>query len=318
MVLPYILFAVGLLLIIKGGDYFVDSATWIAKVTRMPEVLIGATIVSLATTFPETMVSTLSAIGGQPAMAIGNAVGSTICNTGLILGLYNFIRPSKINSRVFVVKGLLLISYIGVLWLLSLKGVIDLRSSFFLLSLLLLFIASNLAIASYRKNKNSQLMLPKSTVHKEWMPQIGKFVVGIVLIIIGSKLLVTYGIDIAELWGVPSAVISLSIIALGTSLPELVTSMTALMKGHAGLSMGNILGANILNICMVLGISAQFSPLEISKQNIYLDIPVSLGINLLLVVPSILTRRISRLQAALLLAVYGAYMVLLFYINAPI
>lgn len=314
MLLPYLLFIAGLLLIIKGGDIFVDSSTWIAKATRLPEVLIGATIVSLATTFPETMVSVISATGNQPAMAIGNAIGSTICNTGLILGLYSIIKPSKVGTKIFLIKGTMLVMYIGAFWLLASVGVVGRRTSLLLLFMLAIFIAANFAIAGYKKSQNRHQGLT-SVSSKDWLPQIAKFVIGITLIIVGSNLLVTHGVTIASLWGVPEAVISLTLIALGTSLPELVTAVTSLLKGHAALSIGNIIGANILNISMVIGISALFRPLQISRQNLYLDIPTSLLINLCLVLPTIFFKKITRLQGLVMLSLYGLYIMLVFYIN---
>lgn len=317
MWMPYILFVLGLIFIIKGGDYFVDSATWVAKVTRLPEVLIGATIVSVATTFPETMVSVLSVMEKQPAMALGNAVGSTICNTGLILGLYNIIKPTKITSRVFPIKGLMLLAYLLIFWVLSTRGVIGGFASYILLSMVLVYILMNIAMAVYKKSRLSRDSIPVRVEPKQAMYQVLMFVIGITLIIFGSNLLVTHGVVLAKMWGVPSSVISLTLIAVGTSLPELVTAVTALLKGHAALSIGNIIGANILNISMVLGISSRIMPLEISKQALYLDIPASIAINALLILPSIITKRISRVQGIILFALYAFYVFLLFYIYNP-
>lgn len=112
MLLTYFLFGIGLIFIIKGGDHFVDEATWVARVTGLPEVLIGATIVSLGTTFPETSVSVISSMQNRPTVAIGNAIGSIICNIGLVLAMYNVIKPSRIDSRIFKLKGMMMIGYI--------------------------------------------------------------------------------------------------------------------------------------------------------------------------------------------------------------
>ncbi len=317
MIAPYILFAIGLILIIKGGDYFVDAAVWIAKVTGLPEVLIGATIVSLGTTLPEASVSVLSAIQNQSTMAIGNAIGSTICNTGLILGIYNLIKPSKIESKIFNIKGLLMLAYIGIFWFISRNKYITQTASLILLSMLALYIVFNLIVAGRSKSDKSTAASRLVVTPKEFPVQIGKFILGIILIVFGANLLVKHGVTLATMWGIPAAVISLTLIALGTSLPELVTSITALIKGHSGISIGNILGANILNITMVIGASAQFGTLEITKQTFYFDIPATIIINSLLVIPSIFTKRISRFQALMLLAAYFIYIMLLFYINHP-
>lgn len=301
----------GLIFIIKGGDYFVDAATWTARVTGIPEFIIGATIVSLATTLPEATVSILSAIQNQPSMAVGNAIGSTICNTGLILGIYNIVKPSNVNSRVFVSKGILLIISLLTFWYLSKSFIINFQASIILLGLLCIYFIFSLVIAGYKKKKNRSVK-SKTVSKKEWLPNIAKFIFGAILILLGADLLVKHGVSIAQMWGIPSAVISLTLIALGTSLPELVTSITALIKGHAGLSIGNILGANILNITMVIGLSSQFMPLHISEQMYFIDIPVSILLNLFLVIPSIFSKRISRGQSILLLLIYFSYITMLF------
>lgn len=312
MFATYFFFVAGLILIIKGGDYFVDSATWIARVTQLPEVIIGATIVSLATTFPETMVSTLSVIQGQPSMAIGNAIGSTICNTGLVLGLYNLIKPSKVESSFFSFKGLLMIFYLLFFWILSKNRVIGLSSSIILLLLLFVYILFNICIVRYKKQDKKKLKVREIPDYKESVKQVIQFIFGIVLILFGADLLITHGVTLAKAWGVPEAIISLTLISLGTSLPELVTAITALFKGHSGLSIGNIIGANILNICMVIGVSSQFGTLEITDQTYYFDTPVSIIINLFLILPTIFTKKIGRLQSVILLVGYFTYILILF------
>ncbi len=314
MILTYLLFIVGLVCIIKGGDYFVDSATWIARRTGLSEVLIGATIVSLATTSPEATVSIISSVQGHSSIALGNAIGSIICNTGLILGLYNIIKPSRIQSHLFKTKGLMMLGYIGILWWLASNGTIGRMDSIILLVLLVIYIIYNISAVRSTRNKPNSEDPPHPISKKEVWVNGAKFVFGIGLILIGSKLLVDHGIMIAQWWGVPEAVISLTMIALGTSLPELITCMSALAKGYVGLSIGNILGANILNVAMVIGLSAGVHPLEISQQAIYLHIPVALGITSLLVIPTLLFKKISRIQAILLLGVYLIYIGALFFI----
>lgn len=313
-VIPYILFIIGCIFIIKGGDLFVEAAIWIARVTGMSEVLIGATVVSVATTLPELTVSTLSNLQGQASMAIGNAVGSTICNIGLILAVSCIIRPSRIHSRFFHLKGIVLISYTLLLWGLSFKGGrIGTRDGWILLVLLASYLAIDYGIVKYKSpNRAPSLLMPMAL--KEWRGQFLRFLVGLVFILVGARLLVKYGIEIARFWHVPETIIALTIIAIGTSLPELVTSMTAAIKGHEDLSVGNILGANILNITLVLGVSALVGPLEVPAQSNAFDIPVSLVMGLILVVPGVVTRTISRLQGVVLLIGYLAYIAILFFV----
>jgi len=276
-------------------------------------VFIGATIVSLGTTAPEATVSLISALQNRPSIAIGNAIGSIICNTGLVLGLYNLIKPSKINSRIFKVKGFIMLGYILFFWLLAQKRFIDPLSAASLLLLLVIYIVFNISIIQYKRHaKKKKRFTGKKYTTKKYWKHILLFLLGLILIIIGANLLVTNGIKIANNWRVPASVISLTIIALGTSLPELVTSVTALLKGHDELSVGTILGANILNICLVIGASASIRPLTIESRVVKMDIPVALGLGLLLIVPSFFSKRISRLQGLLLLCGYITYISILF------
>jgi cation:H+ antiporter len=315
--LPFLLFALGLIFIIKGGDWFIDSASWIAKITGMPEVLIGATIVSLGTTFPELIVSATSAIQGHTDMSIGNAIGSTICNIGLILGVCNLISPSKINSRVFNIKALIMVFYTVIFLFMSRDGIIGKSDSTILIICLLIYIFINYLEVNI-KTSSKKLSSRHADKHKfitvtrsDLATNVLKFVLGSGLVVFGARLLVDYGVIIASMLKVPDILISLTAISLGTSLPELVTSISALLKGHRNLSVGNILGANILNISMVLGVSSGFVPLYVPTQTIKLDVPFSLLLMLILTIPSIFSWKITRAHAAVLLALYGLYLAIL-------
>jgi cation:H+ antiporter len=180
--------------------------------------------------------------------------------------------------------------------------------------MLAIYLISDLAIVFYKKSQNRSETLVALVKPTEYFTHISKFILGIVLIFFGADLLVTYGVTIAEHWGIPSAIISLTVIALGTSLPELVTAVTALLKGRSGLSIGNILGANILNFTMVLGLTSQFHPLVISKHTLFLDIPVALALNMLLILPTLYTKKITRLQSILLLTGYFSYIAVILFI----
>lgn len=311
------LFFVGLLFIIKGGDWFIDSAAWVARITGMPEVFIGATIVSLGTTLPELMVSTTSAIKGHADMALGNAIGSAICNIGLILGFTNLISPSKINSRIYSIKAIIMVCYAGGLMFLARDGKIGTKDTILLLMGLVVYIFINLLEVDFKKNsyrskkKGKHIAITAKEIGMNGL----KFVTGAGLVIIGARLLVDNGIVIGNLLKIPAMIISLTFIALGTSLPELVTSIAALIKGHRNLAVGNIIGANILNITMVIGVSSLFRSLTVPAQIIKLDLPYSLIIMAVLTIPSLITRKISRLHAAVLLILYAAYLYILFVIK---
>lgn len=313
MFIAYLLFVLGFIFIIKGGDYFVDEATWIARLTGLPEVFIGTTIVSLGTTSPETTVSIISSLQNHPTIAVGNAIGSIICNTGLILGLYNIVKPSKIDSRIFKYKGILMLGYILFFWWSARKGFVGTYQAAGLMILLIVYIIFNITIVQYKKSRKSSKKSNRKYTPKEYVQHFLQFIFGLVLIIIGANLLVTYGVKIAHSWGVPEAIISLSIIALGTSLPELVTAISALIKGHAEISIGNIIGANILNICLVIGASASVRSLIVESRAILFDIPVAVALGALLVIPSLFSKRISRVQGIVLLGGYITYIVFLFF-----
>lgn len=311
MIYAILLFVVGLFLIIKGGDWFTDSAITLARASGLPEVLIGATIVSLATTLPEAIVSISAARDGFTTMSVGNAVGSIICNTGLILALINILKPSKITSNFFRLKSILMILYFIIMSYLALNGLIDKSDSFILIAMLIIYVIFDFIILKNRMGKKTV----KDKLHLE--PKIKLkigvlFVIGAFAIFGGAELLIHSGIVIAKGIGVPESVIALSIIALGTSLPELATAITSLKKGHANIAIGNIIGANILNITLVTGISAFISPLKILKQNIFLDFPVALLIMLALVIPSFIKKKVYRIQGIVLLVLYILYLVFLY------
>ena len=309
MLIPYVLFFIGMILLIKGGDLFVDAATWFAKITGLPEVIIGATIVSLATTLPEATFSALSAVHNETAMSIGNAIGSIICNTGLILGICNLVKPSKINSRFFYVKGIMLLIYIPILWILASNGVIGDLASWVLFFMLVLYILLNAGIVQYntQRVKKQKVKNNLSFHYKDAIFQVFQFFFGALLILVGAHLLVDYGVIIAQHWKIPTAIISLTLIAFGTSLPEFITSVSAIRKNHAALSIGNIIGSNILNVTMVIGVSANLNDLIMPPQTLMLDIPIAFILTYLLIIPSFFTKRISRPQAFIILLIYILY-----------
>ncbi len=311
MIYAILIFFIGLLLIVKGGDWFTESAISLARASGLPEVLIGATIVSFATTLPESVVSISAAQDGYTTMSLGNAVGSVICNIGLILAFVNIIKPSKITSNFFKLKSILMISYFFVMSFLALDGTVSKQDSLILIAMLIIYVCIDFFIL---KNKTGKKVVnEKLRLDSKMKLKIGLFfILGAMAILAGAELLIHSGVIIAKGIGVPESVIALSIIAVGTSLPEFATALTALKKGHANISIGNIVGANILNITMVTGISAFVNPLKILRQNILLDFPVAIIIMLTLVIPSFMKKKIYRLQAIILMLVYIAYVIFLY------
>jgi len=299
------MFVIGLLLIIKGGDWFVDSAVWIAEATHIPKFIIGATIVSIATTIPELTVSVTGVIDGELDMAVGNAVGSVSANIGLIMGISLVCIPSAVNRRQFWLKAVLMASAAGLLWLLCSRGELMLLPSLGLFVLLGIYIWDNI-----RDARNNDGAEAESEVDKKQLPKmLALFVLGIAAIILGSKLLINNGVLIAELLHVPSAIIGVTMVAIGTSLPELVTTVTAIRKKEASMSIGNIVGANVIDLALILPVCSIVSDgrLVIAEQSYTFDMPVCLGMALLAVIPPLITGKMHRWQGIAMLAGYSVY-----------
>jgi len=255
----------GLILLCKGGDYFVDSSVEIAGGLGVPRIVIGATIVSIATTTPELTVSVMASFMGDSGIALGNAVGSAIANIGLVVGLVACLTKVQVNSEDFMrrsywlsASAILVILFTWNLRLPPLYGAI-----LFILSLAYLFM-DYWQIRQRKKEKNNEgTQTPEEAVNLK--QSIVWFLIGIFMVIIGSRILVISGISIATAIGIPSVIIGLSIVAVGTSLPELVTGISAARKGVPDLSIGNIVGANVLNLALIIGLSSLIHPLTLSR-----------------------------------------------------
>ncbi len=325
--LVFVLFFVGFLVIIKGGDLFVDASVWFATITGIPTIIIGATIVSLATTLPELFVSVFASLQGSPDMAIGNAVGSTICNIGLILGVAIMFMPGYINRKLFAEKGILMIITTLALIKFSIDRIVTKNEGFLLLILLGVFIVLNVMQFKGKNNVASSKNNIKRADSKDVLKNGVKFFVGTIFIIIGARLLVVNGQKIAYFFNVPEQIVSLTLIALGTSLPELITAVTSIVKGHGGISVGNIIGANILNNTMILGFSSIVSDqgLIINERNIdilgrtfenipqtlYVDLPVTLLLMLVLISSGIIKGELKKINGVILLLIYLLYITFL-------
>ena len=304
-----LLFVVGLVLIIKGGDWFVDSAVFIANLTGIPKFIIGATIVSVATTLPELTVSVTGVIDGELDLAVGNAVGSVTANIGLIMGISLVCMPAVIKRSQFWLKGTLMSATALLLWVLCKDGALRMLPSFALFVLLAVYVWDNI-----RDAKNDVGSDEREVVDKKDLPkQIVMFIIGIAAIVGGSKLLIEYGSEIALLLGVPSAIIGVTMVAIGTSLPELITTLTAIRKKESSMSIGNIVGANIIDLAMILPICSVVSDgkLTIAEQSYALDMPMCFAMTLIAVLPPLIKGKLYRWQGILMLALYAVYVVIL-------
>ena len=307
-VLVFLLFGIGLLCIIKGGDWFVDAASWIAEVSGIPQFIIGATIVSLATTLPEILVSVKAAASGSVEMATGNAIGSVTANTGMILGISIVAMPVAIESRKYLPKTIIFIGSIILLWVLSLSGELSMVGAFIMLAVFLIFIWENIheAKKDMGTGKSETVQKDKKTVVKN----IALFIIGAAGIVIGSRLLVDNGTIIAkDILGIPERVVSLTMVAIGTSLPELVTTITAIAKKQSALSVGNIVGANIIDMILILPLCSfvMGGSLPVAWSTLWVDLPVSLVVAVICLVPALIKGKLMRWQGILSLLVYAGY-----------
>ena len=317
MLVPVLLFIVGLLFLIKGGDWFVDGASALARRFHLPELLIGATVVSIGTTLPEVMVSTMSAVSGHGEIAYGNAIGSVICNSALIAAITIAVRPGKVDPKTLRVPVAFFFAAAAIYCVAAYAmGEFTRPLGFVMLAMFVAYMVANVLqmkkapaaaeAEAEAENAGEEMSLTKTLV---------LLVLGAVLIALGANLLVDNGTLIAQALGVPESVIALTFVALGTSLPELVTAITSLAKGHGSLSLGNVIGANVFNLVLVSGMSITVSPFSIPQNStimginssLVMDLPVMFVVMLLLTVPALLKGRLSRWQGVLLLCIYAAF-----------
>ena len=380
-----LLFAAGLVMLIKGGDWFVDGAAGVARRFHLPELLIGATVVSIGTTLPEVMVSAQGAVAGSGDIAYGNAIGSIICNTSLIAALTIAIKPAKTERKALILPitfffvsaafyvfvayffgefarwvGIALLC-IFIIYMISvvlqmkkgpaneIDGIVDENeskdseeeepehASFLSLAIGSLVVFGGGAIMIYRGGVFRWIAVAMMVVFAIYviltlvrkltnqkplamLNDIFFMIVGAGVIAGGANLLVDSGTVIASDLGVPKSVIALTFVALGTSLPELVTAITSLAKGHGALSLGNIIGANLFNLVLVSGVSTTISPFSVPAESqimglpasLVLDIPVMIGVMLILTLPALIGKKLYRAQGIALLCIYAAFCTLQF------
>ena len=373
MLISVLLFAVGLVLLIKGGDWFVDGATGIARRFRLPDIIVGATVVSIGTTLPEVMVSTTGALSGSGAMAYGNAIGSIICNTALIAAISITCNPGPVNVKTmktpaiffflsaalylvaayvlgefpqwlgFVLLGIFLCYMFLTVrsglknpesageeeeegsdgmpwWGLAVVGAVSLLvalSGMFFEETPVWFAAVMAAVSVAFLLFGSKL--PTVGGERNLISEILLLAGGAGIIAVGADLLVEHGQVIAVGLGVPETVVALLFVALGTSLPELVTTITSLKKGRASLGVGNVIGANIFNLVLVSGVSVSLAPFAVPAENtlldtglnlsLVLDLPLMVGVMALMILPAMLFKKLGRWQGIALLLIYAGFCV---------
>ena len=322
MLVSVLLFAVGFLLLIKGGDWFVDGATGLARRFHLPDIIVGATVVSIGTTLPEVMVSATGAMLGQGAMAYGNAIGSIICNTALIAAISVACNPGPVNVKTMKMPVIFFFSSAALYCVAAyLLGEFPRWMGVVMLAIFVVYMVINVRQGLKHPDDVEEEDDDSDAKPRTLLMELVLLVVGAALIAVGADLLVEHGTIIAQALGVPETVIALTFVALGTSLPELVTTITSLKKGHASLGIGNVIGANVFNLVLVSGVAVTLAPFEVPvgklllghNASLVLDIPVMLCVMLLLTVPALTRKKLDRWQGILLLCIYAAFCLFQFF-----
>ena len=312
-----LLFAVGLVLLIKGGDWFVDSATGIAKRFRVPEIIIGATVVSIGTTLPEVMVSATAAINQNGAIAYGNAIGSIICNTSLIAALTIAIRPAPVNRKAISMPVLFFFLSAAIYMVAAyLFGTFDRWLGIVMLTVFAVYMTLTIR-AGFKNPTSVEEHEEEAEKQGSLLKDVLVLIISAALIAVGADMLEGSSVSLATMAGIPTEVVGVTIVALCTSLPELVTAITALAKGHGALSLGNIIGANIFNLVLVSGVAVTISPFAVPEgsklfgmnTSLVMEIPLMVGVMALMTLPALFKKKLFRWQGAALLAIYVAFVV---------
>lgn len=310
MLLYIILIIVGFALLIVGADFLVDGASGIAKKFHIPEIIIGLTIVSIGTSMPELFVSITSAIDGYSDMALGNVIGSNLCNLLLILGLSSLIKPVDFQeeTRKYEIPMCLLFTIILMIFS-NTSGGISRIEAVILLVLFGLFIAYTIYMGKKKSKEDSKVVEENNKTIKN----IILIILGIIGLKFGGDFVVNNAVNIAQMFNISEKVISLTILAIGTSLPELVTSVTAAIKGNSDIAIGNIIGSNIFNILLILGVSSVIKPITFNlSYNMDLSI-LCISMVILALFPIIPPKnKMSRANGLIYVLMYGAYMGMLF------
>lgn len=317
MLVNILLIIVGFVLLIKGADFLVDGSSNIAKRLGIPEIIIGLTIVSIGTSMPELFVSITSSINGFQDMSIGNIIGSNICNLLLILGLSSIIKSVEFQkeTRYLEIPMCLFITIIFMI-MCNTGGMINRIESGILIFLFILFIIYTIYMAKKGNELNGEKISKKELKENKKIPILKNVIlviIGIIGLKIGGDLTVDNAVEIANIFNISEKIISLTILAIGTSLPELVTSVTAAMKGNSDIAIGNIIGSCIFNILLIIGCASIINPITYNySYNIQLSILLA-SVVILALFPFIPPKNeMSRDNGIVYVLMYVGYLILLF------
>ncbi len=304
--MDYLLLIFGFILLIGSGHYLVESSSDLAIRFNIPKIIVGLLIISFGTSAPELLVSITAALKGHPEIAVGNVVGSNIANIALVLGLTAIIFPIIVKSKTILYDwGLMLFATI-ILYIFSLDNNLQMDEGLIFLGILAAYMYVSIRL---KKNKDGE-----KKEKAKWSLWINLFLLigSMILMYYGSSLLIDSASDIAYNWGVSEKVISVTIIAFGTSVPELATSIIAALKKEMEISIGNIIGSNIFNILSIIGITTLIHPISFSQTIVSYDMIWMLGVTFLLLFPIFIWKKINRIFGILFISIYFVYIYIQF------
>nr|MBF0220816.1 calcium/sodium antiporter [Desulfobulbaceae bacterium] len=297
----------GLLLLLAGGESLITGATKLAARLGMSPLLIGLTVVAFGTSMPELFVSINATIGGHPDIMFGNVVGSNIANIGLILALSAIISPLAVCYHRLKVEFILLIAASLVLVAATVYGSFPRGLGLVFSSTLFAYTYVAYRLENKVKNSKSVHFDPENSQQPSYIVIALLCVIGLVLMWFGSDYFIAGAVDLARFFGLSELVIGLTLAAVGTSLPELASCLSAIRKNEADMLVGNIVGSNLFNLLLVLGMTALIKPFDLPPGTLVRDLPVMTGLSMVLVPLALFRKRISRVDGILLLVVYCGY-----------
>lgn len=299
----YIIFILSLVAVTKGADWLVLGAVRLTNMWGISQIVVGATIISLGTTLPEALISTFAAVQGKGDVIVGTALGSVFFNTAVILGLAAVIKPPRLKGRDPFLKAGTMVFVLLLFGLLALDLLLSRFDAFILLLVLGAFLISNV-----KNGLNSAQEEKHAVSKKELYKAIFQVVSGCLFVVGGAQFLLNSGVEIARLLKVPEAIIAVTLFAVGSSLPELITGITAARKGHTDLVLGNVIGANTLNIVFVIATAGLIRPFPVASGVLTADLTVSLIAMGVILIPALFTRKIQRSQGIVTILLYTAYL----------
>ncbi|MBB3037703.1 calcium/sodium antiporter [Hoyosella altamirensis] len=317
--LTIIALAAGFVLLIAGGEALVRGASQLARTLGMSPIVVGLTVVAFATSTPELAVSAGAALSGHPGLAVGNVVGSNIANILLVIGLTALLAPLLVKSRIVRTDIPIMVGFSVVLLVVAIDGTISRLNGLLLLGGLLIYVV--VTVVTSRRRAPEPAVAPTSASEQgsgtgaavdrspkqSVLISVGLVALGVLLLVVGARLLVTAASDIAAGLGVSDLIVGLTVVAIGTSLPELATSLIAAFRGERDLAVGNIVGSNVFNIGAVLGSTALITPIEVAPSAIRFDLPIMLAVALVLLPVAFTGMVVKRWEGALFAGFYGAY-----------